>query len=103
MIPNLHIENGWKSPNIHLYINGWPFQRIWNLNCLIFFGEIGRENPETLQETMSPMPRKLARWAMKLTDAGILGLLNHCTKLQSLCVAAIAFSVRRNSETPGSL
>ena len=28
---------------------------------------------------------------MKLTDAGILGLLNHCTKLQSLCVAAIVF------------
>jgi len=27
-----------------------------------------------------------AGWAMKLTDAGILGLLNHCTKLQSLCV-----------------
>ena len=25
MIPNLYIENGWKSPNIHPFINGWPW------------------------------------------------------------------------------
>ena len=31
-----------------------------------------------------------ARWAMKLTDAGILAVLNHCCRLQSLCVASIA-------------
>ena len=23
--PNLYIENGWKSPNIHRFINGWPW------------------------------------------------------------------------------
>ena len=93
----IYIENGWKSPNIHLYIKWLAFPANLEFEMLDFFCEIGRENPETLQETMS---RKLARWAMKLTDAGILGLLNHCTKLQSLCVAAIAFSVRRNSWFP---
>ena len=94
------LHRKWLEITKHPFIYKWfgPFQRIWNLKCLIFLGEIGiGKTPETLQETMS---RKLARWAMKLTDAGILGLLNHCTKLQSLCVAAIAFSVRRNSWFP---
>jgi len=83
----------------HPFIYKWlAFPANLEFEMLDFFlVKLVGKNPETLQESMS---RKLARWAMKLTDAGILGLLNHCTKLQSLCVAAIAFSVRRNSWFP---